>query len=389
MTMKLVDFGKTVKEKDMLILLSMICLVVGILAADVLIPLGFVIWILYLVPLLMSVWLSYRYSPFFTTWVVSGAIVLGGIISNRIIVNTTDLLDRAIFIVNAAIVSVLLWEIQSNQANLQLEVAERRTAQEKLEDLTHTLEIRVTDRTRELSEVNEKLKDDVTQRKKAENALRQANKKLNILSSVTRHDILNKLTVLLAFLDLSKEKAEKNSVIFDYIGKELEITDAIQRQIEFTRFYQDVGVRAPEWQDVSVTIQKAVDLLRIKEITVNIEIKGLQVYADTLIERVFYNLMENSIRHGEHVTTISFSYHKTPDGVTIVYTDDGIGIPTVDKANIFIRGFGKHTGLGMFLSREILGITGITIFETGEPGKGVCFEINVPAEDSRIMRNAV
>jgi signal transduction histidine kinase len=75
--------------------------------------------------------------------------------------------------------------------------------------------------------------------------------------------------------------------------------------------------------------------------------------------------------------------------VTIVYTDDGIGIPTVDKANIFIRGFGKHTGLGMFLSREILGITGITIFETGEPGKGVCFEINVPAEDSRIMRNAV
>ena len=389
MTMKLVDFGKTVKEKDMLILLSMICLVVGILAADVLIPLGFVIWILYLVPLLMSVWLSYRYSPFFTTWVVSGAIVLGGIISNRIIVNTTDLLDRAIFIVNAAIVSVLLWEIQSNQANLQLEVAERRTAQEKLEDLTHTLEIRVTDRTRELSEVNEKLKDDVTQRKKAENALRQANKKLNILSSVTRHDILNKLTVLLAFLDLSKEKAEKNSVIFDYIGKELEITDAIQRQIEFTRFYQDVGVRAPEWQDVSVTIQKAVDLLRIKGITVNIEIKGLQVYADTLIERVFYNLMENSIRHGEHVTTISFSYHKTPDGVTIVYTDDGIGIPTVDKANIFIRGFGKHTGLGMFLSREILGITGITIFETGEPGKGVCFEINVPAEDSRIMRNAV
>lgn len=389
MTMELVDFGKTEKEKDVLILLSMICLVVGILAADVLIPLGFVIWILYLVPLLMSVWLSYRYSPFFTTWAVSGAIVLGGIISNRIIVNTTDLLDRAIFIVNAAIVSVLLWEIQSNQANLELEVAERRTAQEKLENLTHTLEIRVTDRTRELSEVNEKLKNDITQRKKAENALRQANKKLNILSSVTRHDILNKLTVLLAFLDLSKEKAEKNSVIFDYIGKELEITDAIQRQIEFTRFYQDVGVRAPEWQDVSVTIQKAVDLLRIKGITVNVEIKDLQVYADTLIERVFYNIMENSIRHGEHVTMISFSYHKTPDGVTIVYTDDGIGIPTVDKANIFIRGFGKHTGLGMFLSREILGITGITIFETGEPGKGVRFEINVPAEDYRIMQNAV
>ena len=122
MTMDLADFGKTEKEKDVLILLAMICLIVGILATDVVIPLGFVIWILYLIPLLMSVWLSYRYSPFFTTWVISGAIVLGGVISNRIIVNSTDFLNRGIFIINAAIVSVLLWEIQSNHANLESEI---------------------------------------------------------------------------------------------------------------------------------------------------------------------------------------------------------------------------------------------------------------------------
>ncbi len=33
--------------------------------------------------------------------------------------------------------------------------------------------------------------------------------------------------------------------------------------------------------------------------------------------------------------------------------------------------FGKHTGLGLLLSREILAITGVTILENGEPGKGV------------------
>jgi signal transduction histidine kinase len=37
------------------------------------------------------------------------------------------------------------------------------------------------------------------------------------------------------------------------------------------------------------------------------------------------------------------------------------------------NGFGRHTGLGLFLSREILSITGITITETGEPGKGAVF----------------
>ena len=45
---------------------------------------------------------------------------------------------------------------------------------------------------------------------------------------------------------------------------------------------------------------------------------------------------------------------------------------------IFDRNFGKHTGLGLFLAREILGITGITIKETGEPDRGVQFEISVP-----------
>jgi signal transduction histidine kinase len=48
------------------------------------------------------------------------------------------------------------------------------------------------------------------------------------------------------------------------------------------------------------------------------------------------------------------------------------------KEKIFERGFGKNTGLGLFLAREILVITGITITENGTPGKGARFEITVP-----------
>ncbi|PKL57911.1 MAG: sensor histidine kinase, partial [Methanomicrobiales archaeon HGW-Methanomicrobiales-5] len=48
-----------------------------------------------------------------------------------------------------------------------------------------------------------------------------------------------------------------------------------------------------------------------------------------------------------------------------------------------LRGFGKHTGLGLFLSREILSITGISITETGTPDKGVRFEIHVPKDVCR------
>ncbi|UUX92906.1 hypothetical protein [Methanoplanus endosymbiosus] len=47
-------------------------------------------------------------------------------------------------------------------------------------------------------------------------------------------------------------------------------------------------------------------------------------------------------------------------------------------AALFRRGFGKHTDPGLFLSREILSITGITITENGVPGMGTCFELKVP-----------
>jgi PAS domain-containing protein len=44
---------------------------------------------------------------------------------------------------------------------------------------------------------------DVTERKRGEVALREALRKLNILSGITRHDILNQLTVLYGYLELS------------------------------------------------------------------------------------------------------------------------------------------------------------------------------------------
>ena len=88
-----------------------------------------------------------------------------------------------------------------------------------------------------------------------------------------------------------------------------------------------------------------------------------------------YNLVENSIRHGKHLTTITLTSHKDEQDLIIWYEDDGGGIPSDEKEKSFEKGFGKNTGLGLFLIREILSITGITIIETGEPGAGVRFEI--------------
>ena len=106
---------------------------------------------------------------------------------------------------------------------------------------------------------------------------------------------------------------------------------------------------------------------------------GLEVCADPLIEKVFSNLIENAVRYGnKSITTIRFSYECKTDKCIIVCEDDGTGVPADEKEKIFTYGFGKNSGLGLFLSREILNITGITIKETGEHHKGARFEITCP-----------
>jgi signal transduction histidine kinase len=92
-----------------------------------------------------------------------------------------------------------------------------------------------------------------------------------------------------------------------------------------------------------------------------------------------YNLVENSVRHGKELTTIKLSSFEEAGDMIILYEDDGGGIIEEEKEKVFGKGFGKNTGLGLFLIREILSITGISIAETGVPGIGVRFEIRVPS----------
>ncbi|HEX3001433.1 MAG TPA: ATP-binding protein, partial [Methanoregula sp.] len=63
--------------------------------------------------------------------------------------------------------------------------------------------------------------------------------------------------------------------------------------------------------------------------------------------------------------------------------DDGDGITPDMKKKLFRKGFGKNNGFGLFLSREVLDITGITIRETGEPCSGARFEMTIPKESFR------
>jgi len=220
---------------------------------------------------------------------------------------------------------------------------------------------------------------DITERKQNEDALRLANRQLNLLSSITRHDINNQLSALRIYLELSHNVIDNPAVLEEYIRKEERAAETIEHQISFTKDYQELGVATPVWQNVNATMKKAVTNLPVGEIRIEPDPDNPEVYADSLFGKVFYNLIDNALRYGgDRMTKITVSSREHESGLSITCEDDGVGIAADDKTRLFTRGFGKHTGLGLFLSREILGITGITITENGTPGSGARFEITVP-----------
>ena len=108
------------------------------------------------------------------------------------------------------------------------------------------------------------------------------------------------------------------------------------------------------------------------------DLPPVEIFADPIFKKIFYNFLDNAIRHGQKVRTITVSTHDGPNGLVISWEDDGVGIPAHEKEKIFSKDYGKHTGLGLFLAAEICSVTGITLQETGEPGKGARFELLVP-----------
>lgn len=225
---------------------------------------------------------------------------------------------------------------------------------------------------------------DITDRKNAEEALRQANKKLSLLSGITRHDINNQLLALNGFVAMLQGSL-RDTPHEKYFSRITQASKNIAEMIQFTKEYEQIGSGVPAWQDLATVIPAAGKGFIPGQFTLANDLPArTELFADPMLEKVFFNLLDNAARHGERVTQIRVSSRMEGKNLVIAWEDNGVGIAADEKERIFERGFGKNTGLGMFLVREILSLTGISIVENGEPGIGARFEITVPAGSWRI-----
>ncbi len=224
------------------------------------------------------------------------------------------------------------------------------------------------------------LNTELKERKIIEKALHSTANKLKLLTSITRHDILNQISIILGILEIMQiNLGEDHPEVKNIISAET-AADNIKDQILFTRIYEEMGIKEPIWQGISLCIAKAEhDLSYDREIIKDLTGQSIFILADQMFDRVVYNLLDNASRYATGMTLLTITFQSTPDGSGILcFSDNGPGVPADKKELIFNRGYGNNTGFGLFLVREILSITDIEITEVGIPGEGAKFKLVIP-----------
>ncbi len=218
---------------------------------------------------------------------------------------------------------------------------------------------------------------DISEQKRSVDAIKLAHKKMQLLSGITRHDIRNHICSIGAYLELLTPDTPHEE--FLPLKEKLNAgVSMIESDIEFSKDYEQLGSNIPGWFSLKELFTAAFSNQEKQGLSWSYTEPDAEIYADPLIAKVLPNLIDNSIRHGERATHIFIHVESSQDNLNIIYQDNGCGIPDDVKEHIFQIGFGSHTGFGLFLIREILQITNITITENGTAGKGAQFVISVP-----------
>ncbi len=219
---------------------------------------------------------------------------------------------------------------------------------------------------------------DLTAQKRMEEELRMSRKKLSLLSSITLHDLMNQLTILYGYLDIARSKKDMDAAR-EYISKTVVSVEKMRRAMQFSQDYLRMGEQSPEWFSAQEVVARGIAEAPMGDAVAIIDLKGLEIYADPLIRKVFHNLGFNAIRHGR-ASMVKFTYEMAGDDLALICEDNGAGVLTEKRGEMFDDRFGH----GLYLVREILAITGMSIRET-EPPQGARFEILVPSGRFRLI----
>jgi len=216
---------------------------------------------------------------------------------------------------------------------------------------------------------------------------KEGSKVWNMLNARIRHDILNQLTAILGYLEISTDNITDTDIL-EFIKKEQAAAERIKEKLFFTREYQQIGLVLPHWNKLSDLISTAWEETGIVSLKIHCEIPPVWLFCDGTIKKALIKIFENIPIHGKGADTVqvSFFYSDSGDGHLII-EDNGCGISNDVKKRIFELGYGSGGGTGLFLAHSFFSIPHITITESGSSPTSARFDILIPSENISRMKN--
>jgi two-component system phosphate regulon sensor histidine kinase PhoR len=192
------------------------------------------------------------------------------------------------------------------------------------------------------------------------------------------------------------QKREMLEMVADQAARLAQITEAVLLATQLDRGTLPVE---PEPVDVGELTRSTVDAMRSQlpasaDVAVDVAPEvGTASGARDRIQQVLVNLLDNAVKYGDgHVNV---RVEPTTGAVRILVADSGPGIPFAEQQRIFEKFYRSGpeltrptggTGLGLYISRELVQRMGGRLDVRSEPGAGATFVIELPRADVELHR---
>lgn len=188
------------------------------------------------------------------------------------------------------------------------------------------------------------------------------------------------------------EKLNRYASIIFKENKRLE--NQVERVLNVAKLDKEDLVLKKEKMDLHELLEEARDNFKYNQleqagkIELNLNASSGEIIADPVhITNVVYNLLDNAIKYCDKTPEISVTTKDDKRGITIEFTDNGIGIKREDVKMIFDKFYRVPTGnvhnvkgfgLGLYYVKLIIDAHEGKIDVKSSLGKGTCFTIWLP-----------
>jgi len=202
-------------------------------------------------------------------------------------------------------------------------------------------------------------------------------RKLSILSEIALGELMGQFAVVEFYNELATDSCRDEGTR-THLGEIARKCHSIRKLMESAKIHQKAGEGGLRWQDLGEILDRVAADASREGINVSHAVKDPRVLSDPSLENVILAIVESS---PDGAKEFRASCVESTNELTLTIESSGTGVPSAMKGRIFDIGqrCGNSDGFRLFLARETLLVSNLSVRECGVFGKSTRFEITFPS----------